>query len=332
MKKKIFNLLLFSLFIFLFNVSFLMNFPGIVEAFDQITAQEAYNMVKSGQATILDVRTLEEYTFVGSPALDAGGEPIAYLIPWKLFDGIDENGKTIYKDNPDFDALVEQTFGSRKSDTLIVICAIGVRSTYAADRLEQLGFTTVYEVDNKLKEMSSPQGTGGLGGLQGSNYQAETNGYFYGYRGYPGRLPSGSISSSIKVATVTEKIENENDSVSWMDTGLPITQKVDPKKIPKLKKVETPVQQTTNNSSWIQSIIPVSYTSYQTMPYLALPSYSSQGTSYSSPSITQNWNTKDMSFIQSLFQGSYMAYPWQLQYPSAGSASSSVYSENPRSS
>jgi len=233
MQKKVFGLL-FTLFITIF----FMSLSGVVEAFDQITAQEAYNMVSSGEATLLDVRTLEEYAFVGSPALDAGGEPIAYLISWKLFDGVDDNGQTIYKDNPDFDALVEQTFGSSKDLALIVMCKVGGRSTYAANRLEQLGFTSVYEIDNRLKELASPPG--GCGGFQGSNYQAETNGYYYGYTGYPGRLPSGSTPSSIKVATVTDQIENENDSVSWMDTGLPITQKVDPKKIPKLKKVEPP--------------------------------------------------------------------------------------------
>jgi len=239
MQKKVVGLL-FSLFILLSLLStiFFMGLNSSVEAFDQVTAQEAYNMVSSGEATLLDVRTLEEYTLVGSPALDAGGEPVAYLIPWKLFGGVDDNGKTIFKDNPDFDALVEQTFGNNKEGALIVMCKVGSRSTYAASRLEQLGFTRVYEIDNKLKELASPPG--GCGGFQGANYQTETNGYYYGYSGYPGRLPSGSTPSSIKVATVTDRIENENDSVSWMDTGLPITQKIDPEKIPKLKKVEPP--------------------------------------------------------------------------------------------
>jgi rhodanese-related sulfurtransferase len=239
MQKKVVGLLFsLSILLSLLSTIFFMGLNSSVEAFDQVTAQEAYNMVSSGEATLLDVRTLEEYTFVGSPALDAGGEPVAYLIPWKLFGSVDDNGKTILKDNPDFDALVEQTFGNNKEGALIVMCKVGSRSTYAASRLEQLGFTRVYEIDNKLKELASPPG--GCGGFQGTNYQTETNGYYYGYSGYPGRLPSGSTPSSIKVATVTDQIENENDSVSWMDTGLPITQKIDPEKIPKLKKVEPP--------------------------------------------------------------------------------------------
>ena len=59
-----------------------------VEAFDTITAQEAYDMVSSSQASIIDVRTLEEHLFVGGPALVPGGDPIAYLIPWKIFKGM----------------------------------------------------------------------------------------------------------------------------------------------------------------------------------------------------------------------------------------------------
>jgi rhodanese-related sulfurtransferase len=250
MKKKILGLLLFALFIIVSFMAFFMSsmsFNGVVEAFDQITAQEAYNMVSSDEATLLDVRTLEEYTFVGSPALYAGGEPITYLISWKLFGGINDNGQIIYKDNPDFDVLIEQTFGNSKDLALIVMCGFGGRSTGAANRLEQMGFTSVYEIDNRLKELASPPG--GCGGFQGSNYQAETNGYYLGYRGYPGRLPNASVPSTIKVATITAQIENENDSVSWMDTGLPITQKIDPKKIPKLKEAETPPTTPSDNKN-----------------------------------------------------------------------------------
>ncbi len=352
MQKKVFGLL-FTLFITIFFISL----SGVVEAFDQITAQEAYNMVSSGEATLLDVRTLEEYTFVGSPALDAGGEPIAYLISWKLFDGIDDNGHAIYKDNPDFDALVEQTFGSSKNRALIVMCKVGGRSTYAANRLEQLGFTSVYEIDNRLKELASPPG--GCGGFQGSNYQAETNGYYYGYTGYPGRLPSGSTPSSIKVATVTDQIENKNDSVSWMDTGLPITQKVDPKKIPKLKKVDPPPTQPSDNKTnlpgtnligtnltgnnfagtnlvgtnlfgtnlftGVQSILSypylgsqAPYLGYPVMPYSQQPAYPAPAKDYSSTIPQANWFLPDQLFFQQLYIGPSLVYTtWQNQNTSS---------------
>ncbi|MGA1842768.1 MAG: rhodanese-like domain-containing protein [bacterium] len=225
MKRKALSSLLFLILIALhFSIT------GNVAAFDLITAQEACDMVANNQAKLIDVRTLEEYVFVGSPALESGGDPIAYLIPWEHLKGIDEYGNNEYRINPDFDELIEQTFGDDKNQALIIICRSGNRSTYAADRMEELGFSNVYEVDNKLREMTSYPG--GRGGFQGSSY----NSSYSGYRGYPGRLPNGLGSSIVKVQTVTDNIDSEDDSVSWMDTGLPMTQKADPDKIPKIKR------------------------------------------------------------------------------------------------
>lgn len=203
---------------------------GSASAFENITAQEAYNMVSSNEATIIDVRTLEEVVWVGSPALEPGGNPIAYLIPWKLWTGVDATGKSIEVLNGDFNKLVEQTF-TNKDQTLITMCRSGQRSTDAAKRLEdELHFTNVYEMDNLLKEKESESSKGGCGGFQGSNY----GNVYEGNRGYPERLPVNSSPKKITVETVTEEINNADDSVSWLDTGLPITQKVDPNLIPTL--------------------------------------------------------------------------------------------------
>lgn len=194
---------------------------GSAAAVKNITAQETYDMVKGGEATLIDVRTLAEAAWVGSPALVAGGDPIAYLIPWMNWKGVDENGRSIMLMNPDFDALIEQTFGDDKNQTLIFMCLCGGRSLRAANRLESLGYTNVYNLDNPLK--------GCRGGFLGSNYGVT----YDGYGGYPGRLPSNGL-PQITVQTDTDKINNPDDSVSWMDTGLPITRKIDPAKIPQL--------------------------------------------------------------------------------------------------
>ena len=231
-------------------------------AYEVITAQEAYDMVSSGQATIIDVRTLEEYVFVGSPALEPEGEPIAYLISWKKFNGIDENGSVKLIDNSDFDTLVSQKFGDDKTQPLIAMCACGIRSSYAAQRLETLGFTNVYEIDNKLKETNQfPGGIGG--GFQGTSY----NGLYDGYKGYPYRTENGS--SDISLETETSNIDNENDPVSWMDTGLPITHKNNPDMIPKIEKDESS-KKSNNTNVTLQSQIIMPFMNYQ-LPYGFLP-------------------------------------------------------------
>ena len=220
MKKKLFAVLVVFTAVLAIGV-------GSAVAFEQITAQEAYDMVNSGQATLIDVRTLEEVVWVGSPALVPGGDPIAYLIPWKFWTGVDETGKSTYEMNEDFDTLVEQEFS--KDQVLITMCLMGKRGTATAQRLETLGFTNVYELDNVLKEEKNNEG--GRGGFQGTNYSNT----YDGYRGHPERLPENNSPWKITIETVTEDINNAEDSVSWKDTGLPITQKVDPSLIPTLE-------------------------------------------------------------------------------------------------
>lgn len=224
MKKNYFSILKAVIF-----TAALAMVAGNASAFTNITAQEAYDMVCSGEADLIDVRTLEEAVWVGSPACEAGGDQIAYLIPWEFWDGVDKDGKSIMKENHNFNSLMLKTFGEPLKDPiianrgLITMCRSGGRSTAAAKQLEDLGYTNVYEIDNILKEMEN--GTGGNGGFQGSSYSNK----YDGYRGYPERLPSESV------ATDTDEIKTPNDSVSWMDIGLPVTQKIDPRKVPKIK-------------------------------------------------------------------------------------------------
>lgn len=220
MKKKLFAVLVVFTAVLAIGV-------GSAAAFENVTAQEAYDMINSSQATLIDVRTLEEVVWVGSPALLPGGDPIAYLIPWKFWTGVDVDGKSTYELNGDFDALVLGEFDD-EDQALITMCRSGKRSTAAALRLEDLGFENVYELDNPLKEEEN--GVGGRGGFQGTNYKN----IYDGYRGHPERLPENDSSWKTTVETVTEDIRNEDDSVSWKDTGLPITQKVDPDLIPTL--------------------------------------------------------------------------------------------------
>lgn len=220
MKKKLSSLLVAFTVVLVIGV-------GSATAFENVTAQEAYDMVNSGQATLIDVRTLEEVVWVGSPALVPGGSPIAYLIPLKFWTGVDEEGKSNYTPNKDFDDLVEQEFS--KDQVLITMCLTGKRGTAAAQRLEKLDFTNVYELDNALKEEEN--GYGGCGGFQGTNYSNT----YDGYRGHPERLPENNSPWKITVETVTEDINNAEDSVSWKDTGLPITQAVEPDLIPTLE-------------------------------------------------------------------------------------------------
>ena len=56
-------------------------------ASENITAQEAYDLVCNGNAALIDIRTIEEATFIGVPACEDSGNQIAYLIPFNIWDG-----------------------------------------------------------------------------------------------------------------------------------------------------------------------------------------------------------------------------------------------------
>ena len=202
------------------------------KAYQTLTAQEAYNMLASNSNTyLIDVRTTAEFLWVGTCKLPDGTTP--YNIPWKIWayqfsetDGKVKAAGIVVKHL--FLELVKRTFP--KGSTLILMCRSGHRSTFGAKYLEEeLGedYYTIYEIDNPLK--NEENGKGGSGGFQGSS-SVDPNAN--GYRGYPGRLPLCSETTDHPcVAEYSSEIGIANDSVSWMDTGLPITQSVDKDKI-----------------------------------------------------------------------------------------------------
>lgn len=191
-------------------------------AYENVTAVEAYEMTVTGQANLLDIRTLEEAYWVGSPA-NMAGDAIAYLIPWQFMTMNPDGTKTkIF--NEDFTAIIQALFPDLDTP-LILMCRSGGRSTDAGDLLEDLGYTQIYELDNAAKE--SLNGRGGRGGFQGTSYSNA----FAGYRGYAGRLPLHTCSeigvvwgqNKLTTETTTGPV-NPEASVSWTDSGLPMTQ------------------------------------------------------------------------------------------------------------
>jgi rhodanese-related sulfurtransferase len=106
-----------------------------------VTAAEAYDKWKADpeNVKILDVRTPDEYLFVGHPAM-AWSVPLALqTYQW------DSSGRKLpMKPNPEFVAQVKELF--KPSDTLLVICRSGGRSAKAVDLLAKAGFTQSWSV------------------------------------------------------------------------------------------------------------------------------------------------------------------------------------------
>lgn len=106
-----------------------------------LTATEAYEKWKAqpDQVKILDVRTPEEYVYVGHA-------PMAWNIPLRLqvYQWDASGHKLPMTANPEFLAQVKDTF--KPSDTLLVLCRSGGRSAAAVNLLAEAGFPQVYNI------------------------------------------------------------------------------------------------------------------------------------------------------------------------------------------
>jgi rhodanese-related sulfurtransferase len=106
-----------------------------------VTAQEAYRMWKTGagRVNIIDVRTPEEYVFVGHPEM-ARNIPIVFVKhQWNA-----EINEFVVEPNPDFISHVKRLFSP--TDTLLAMCRSGDRSARAVDALAKAGFVNVYNI------------------------------------------------------------------------------------------------------------------------------------------------------------------------------------------
>ena len=88
-------------------------------AYHKITAEEAKEMMDTGNVTVVDVRRAEEYEQAHIPG--------AILVP----------NESIGKEQPE--ALPD------KDATILVHCRTGVRSKQAANKLVKMGYTKIYD-------------------------------------------------------------------------------------------------------------------------------------------------------------------------------------------
>jgi len=106
-----------------------------------VTSKQAYNMwlADSLHLKILDVRTLEEYIFVGHADMAVNINLVTQSNKW------DEEKRMFTMDpNPDFIDVVKNW--AKKNDIILVMCRSGGRSAMAVNLMAQNGFTNVYNI------------------------------------------------------------------------------------------------------------------------------------------------------------------------------------------
>ena len=129
----------------------------------QINPKEAFEILKSDKNSVLvDVRTFEEFNFVGLPDSNAF-EKRMILLPWQIFPAMEEN--------PEFSSGLEETLNEIFNDTakevkIIFICRTGGRSNQAAAHASNLGYKNSYNVTSGFE-----------GDLNNLSQRGKTNGW-----------------------------------------------------------------------------------------------------------------------------------------------------------
>jgi rhodanese-related sulfurtransferase len=106
-----------------------------------LTAQEAYEKWKADpeKVMVLDVRTPEEYLYVGHPAMAWKIPIVAQSYEWDA-----AKREFPMKLLPDFVARVKQV--AKPEDMILAMCRSGGRSALAANLLAQAGFKNVFNI------------------------------------------------------------------------------------------------------------------------------------------------------------------------------------------
>jgi len=121
-----------------------------------LTAKEAYEKWKAApeRVNILDVRTPEEYLFVGHAEM-ARNIPIGFVThQWNS-----EKNEPVFVPNADFLSAAKRAFST--DDTILVTCRSGGRSALAVNALANADFGHVYNIidgmeGDMVKDPESP--------------------------------------------------------------------------------------------------------------------------------------------------------------------------------
>jgi rhodanese-related sulfurtransferase len=111
-----------------------------------VTAREAYERWKAAplKVTIIDVRTPEEFIFIGHADMARNIPVAAQTYQW-------DAEKKYFKMQPlpDFVSRVKEV--AKPDDTLMVMCRSGGRSALAVNALGQAGFKNVYNITDGME-------------------------------------------------------------------------------------------------------------------------------------------------------------------------------------
>lgn len=100
---------------------------GVAAGVGRIDPRSAWRLLSDDErACLVDVRTRQEWTFVGAPDLAELGKPL-WALEWRVFPDM--------RVNSDFEAAFTSQFQSASPSAVLFICRSGARSMEAAQQM-----------------------------------------------------------------------------------------------------------------------------------------------------------------------------------------------------
>ncbi len=124
-----------------------------------VTSQEAYEMWvhKPEEIKILDVRTLDEYIYIGHAAMAWNVVAFFQTSDWDA-----EKHHFSMKPNPDFMKQINEVFN--QDDIILVTCRSGSRSAMATNQMAAAGYKNVYNITDGFEgDMEKDEGSAFFG-------------------------------------------------------------------------------------------------------------------------------------------------------------------------
>jgi rhodanese-related sulfurtransferase len=134
----------------------------------QVSPQDAFELLKNYENSVLvDVRTFEEFNFVGFVNPASFGDRMI-LLPWQIYPDMHEN--------PDFDHALEESLKhllpniAKEEVKLLFLCRTGGRSNSAGAHALNIGYKNCYNITSGFEgHLNSGNHRGSVDGWKASH-------------------------------------------------------------------------------------------------------------------------------------------------------------------
>ncbi|MFC1673520.1 rhodanese-like domain-containing protein [Pseudomonadota bacterium] len=133
-----------------------------------ITPTETWQRLEDDPtALLIDVRTTEEWAYVGVPDVDELGHHVHY-VPWLFFPRMNVN--------PEFVQHVIRSVEPETDTPMYFLCRSGIRSAYAAHAMTEAGYTQCFNVTGGFEgDMDDDHRRGSVNGWKVAGLPWEQN-------------------------------------------------------------------------------------------------------------------------------------------------------------